>query len=154
MLYLGLKVMPDGNGGIIQGGQQIPSDIADLGGVLPHAVKDVLDMRLLQPPETVLCRLNGDLAASYADGGAGAATRVGDKVEVRIYYLLPVLLCKPLVLDVLFHFFSDLASIHLSYCDALRWIDRWIKITIFRIDYIIITSVGFSEVCTSGFPKS
>ena len=154
MLYLGLKVMPNGNGGIIQGGQQIPSDIADLGGVLLHAVKDVLDMRLLQPPETVLYRLNGDLAASYADGGAGAAKRVGDKVEDRINFLMPVLLCKPLVLDVLFHFFSDLASIHLSYCDALGWIDRWIKITIFRIDYIIITSVGFSEVCTSVFRKS
>ena len=35
----------------------------------------------------------------------------------------------------------------------MRRIDRWIKIAIFRIDNIIITSVYFSEVCTSGFRK-
>lgn len=78
MLHLGLKVMPDGNRGIIQGGQQIPSDVADLGSVLLHAVKNVLDMRLLQPPETVFHRLYGDFLAPNADGGTGAAKCIGN----------------------------------------------------------------------------
>ena len=101
MLHLGLKVMPDGNGGIIQGGQQIPSDVADFGGVFLHAVKDVFDVGLLQPPKTVFHRLYRDFLAPNADGGAGSAKGIGNKVKDRIYFLMPVLLCKPLVLDVL-----------------------------------------------------
>ena len=54
------------------------ADVTDLGRVLLHAVKNVLDMRLLQPPETVFHRLYGDFLAPNADGGTGAAKRIGN----------------------------------------------------------------------------
>ena len=48
MARQGGVVVADGGWGVIQGGQQVFFDIADIGGILPHPVQYLLDMGAVQ----------------------------------------------------------------------------------------------------------
>ena len=52
MAHQGSVVAVDGGRGVIQSGQQVFLDIADIGGVLPHPVQHILDVGTVQLQET------------------------------------------------------------------------------------------------------
>ena len=52
MAHQGSVVAVDGGRGVIQSGQQVFLDIADIGGVLPHTVQHILDVGTVQLQET------------------------------------------------------------------------------------------------------
>ena len=121
MLDFGLEVVIDGSGCVIQGSQQITANIAYLRGCFFHAVKDILDMRLLQSPETVLDCFDRQVLAANPNGSAGAAQNIGYQVNDFFQLVKAVYRPQLIVLDALFDFGSAFASIHPI---TLRWIDR------------------------------
>lgn len=84
--------MPYRSGGVIQDGQQISSDVINLPGVLSHALKDVLDGGLVQPPKTVLHSFRGDLFTTDSNSRSGAANNVCDQFQ-QFVDILPAIFC-------------------------------------------------------------
>lgn len=89
MLYRRLVVIVDGDRGVIKGRQQIGPDIADLSGIVPEAVKDILHVAAVQPLKTVPGLLRGNVLAPDADGRPGGAEHIRDELH-HLVHILPV----------------------------------------------------------------
>ena len=63
----------DGNGGVIQGGQQVGPDVTDVGGVAGHALKHIVDVFTIQRQKTGFDLLGGYVLAADTDSRAGTA---------------------------------------------------------------------------------
>ena len=67
MVHQGRIVAVDGGRGVIQGSQQIFLDVADIGGVLPHTVQHILNVRTVQLQEPGFDHLRRIVVPGNAD---------------------------------------------------------------------------------------
>ena len=74
--HQGSVVAVDGGRGVIQSGQQVFLDIADIGGVLPHTVQHILDVGAVQLQEPGLDHLRRVVVPGNADGLPVGAHRI------------------------------------------------------------------------------
>ena len=77
----------DGDGGVIQDGQQICPNVENLRRRTPQAFDDVFQMVVPQLSETLLYLLGGQQLTADAERGAGAAQHVGDGGDQFIHAL-------------------------------------------------------------------
>ena len=112
MVHQGRIVAVNGGQGIIKGSQQIFLDVADIGGVFPHTVQHILDVRIvqLQKPgfdhfRRIVVPSNADCLPSGTDG-----------VHHELHQLVQTVTVHALVLyeDVIFDVLQNQFPIALS----------------------------------------
>lgn len=87
MLDFGLIEVVDGDGCVIQDGQQICPNVENLRRRTPQAFNDIFQMVVLQLSETLLHLLGGQQFTADAERGAGAAQHIGDGGDQFIHAL-------------------------------------------------------------------
>ena len=88
MLHQGRIVAVDGDWGIIQRRQQIFLDVADIGGVVLHAVHDILNMRTVQLQEPGLDHFCRIIVPGNTDRLAGRTYGIHDQLRDLVQHLM------------------------------------------------------------------
>ena len=103
MAHQGGVVAVDGGRGVIQSGQQVFLDIADIGGVLPHTVQHILDMGTVQLEEPGLYHLRRVVIPGDADHLPVGTHRIHHELHqlVQTVPVKAVVLDEAVILDVL-----------------------------------------------------
>ena len=115
MLHQGRIVAVDGGRGVIQRRQKIFLDIADIGGVVLHAVHDILNMGTVQLHKPGLYHLRRIIVSGNADDFAGRTYGIHDQVNnlVKLLAVDMAVLHQIAVLDVIQnHFTITLSGSH------------------------------------------
>ncbi len=103
VVHQGRIVAVDGGRGVIQGSQQIFLDVADIGGVLPHTVQHILDVRTVQLQEPGFDHLRRIVVPGNADrllaGTDGIHHELHQLVQAVTVHTL--VLYEDVILDVL-----------------------------------------------------
>ena len=97
------EINADGDRGVIQGRQQILLDVADIGGVIPHAVHDILHMGTVQLHKAGFHHLRRIIVTGYTDRLSGRTDGIHDQLR-NLVKLLTVhlrILNQILIPDVL-----------------------------------------------------
>ena len=96
-------VAVNGGRGVIQRRQQIFLDSADIGGIFPHPVKDVLNVGAVQLQKPGLYHLGGVIVPGNADHLPLGADGIHHKLHqlVQTIPVKPVILRERIILDVL-----------------------------------------------------
>lgn len=87
MLHYGRIIAVDGGCGVIQRRQKVFLDIADIGGVVLHAVHDILNMGTVQLHKPGLYHLCRIIISGNADDFAGRTYGIHDQVNDLIKLL-------------------------------------------------------------------
>ena len=155
--------MPDGgriirayrNRRVIQRRQKIGPYVVDLRCCLPEAVDHIADMLPVKLPVSLFDCFDWEGLTTDADRGRRAAQNVHQQLHHTLHVVVGVILPEKIIVYLAFHFFSCLASINLHLCRAGGWgIDGWISMARISLIYIIITWVGFLDLCTSEIATS
>ena len=103
VLHQGRIIAVDGGRGVIQRRQKVFLDIADIGGVVLHAVHDILNMRTVQLHKTGLYYLRRIIVSGNADDFAGRTHGIHDQVNdfVKLLTVDMAVLHQIAVLDVI-----------------------------------------------------
>lgn len=125
-------VAADGAGRVEQRRQQVFLDIADVGGVLLQAVKDVLDVGGRDAQQLLLHHLSRVLVSGNHDGFLTGAEGFRNEVHhlVKLLSVLLRVLHENVVLDILFDDLSRFLVSHPVISRALQggWGIDWIRI--------------------------
>ena len=103
MVHQGRIVAVDGGRGVIQGSQQIFLDIADIGGVLPHTVQHILDVRTVQLQEPGFHHLRRIVVPGNADHLPPGTDGIHHELNQFIQHIpiQPVIPAQIVILDIL-----------------------------------------------------
>ena len=94
MIDLGSVVVPYGDRGVVEGGQQVLLDVPHLGGVVIQAVKHKADVTVIQLQQAGLYHRLGKLIPGYPEGLPFGADRLHHQLHhlvqlARIPWVLP-----------------------------------------------------------------
>ena len=108
VLHQGRIVAVDGGRGVIQRRQKVFLDIADIGGVVLHAVHDILNMGAVQLHKPGLYHLRRIIISGNADDFAGRTYGIHDQVNdlVKLLTVDMAVLHQIAVLNVIQNHFT------------------------------------------------
>ena len=112
MLDFGLIVVIHGQRGIEQRGEQVCTNIADLGGIAAQALENINHQRVVQSVEASLHLRQRDILTADPHRRLRGAHCIGHQPYNLVYILGVKLLAKEMVLDVFLDLFQIFASIH------------------------------------------
>ena len=155
--------MPDGgriirayrHGRIVQRRQKIGPYVVDLRCGLPETVDHIADVFSFKLPVSHFDCFNREDLAADADRGRRTAQNVHKQLQHTLHVVVGIILPEKVIVYLAFDLFSCLASINLHLCRAGgKGIDGWISMAKISMIYIIITWVGFLDLCTSEISTS
>ena len=103
VVHQGRIVAVDGGRGVIQGSQQIFLDVADIGGVLPHTVQHILDVRTVQLQEPGFDHLRRIVVPGNADRLLAGTDGIHHELHqlVQAVTIHALVLYEDVILDIL-----------------------------------------------------
>lgn len=91
----------DGDGGVIQDGQQIRPNVKNLRRRTPQAFDDIFQMVVPQLPESLLHLLGGQQLTADVERGTSAAQHIGDGGDQFIHALAVITAAQPVIYQLL-----------------------------------------------------